>query len=591
MNLKKYLIAGLLSAISLTGLLIGSSSVSAAPAPGDNNLIRDQFNGDSISVPLELIPKNNVGKYPIVGNTWVVGDINKTINNIEIDIESYSGGDVYFLFCTEYLEIESWAFVSTENKSKYSTYESAYITKLSLGKNLIRLEHLVSAMAYLGEFAIFMEDIPYNPISNDIPDPDSPNNFGNTFNLKINNIQANVPGDFTNPVISGVNYSVVSNVENPFTFSEIISGIKAIDNTDGDITNQITYTTNYPRNNDFSSLKLGNYTVQASVSDKAGNKSNFDFTIYVIDINAPTFTGTTTYSQSYTSKLSLDTIKSKITVNDSYEGNIPSSSWTLVSDSYSENYHKVGYYEVKYKAADKSGNEVLIVIGLNVIDDVAPVIEGANTITKNQDVVLTASTILQNYTASDAVDGVITSSIKIKTDNYTGKGATVGTHTLILTVSDKAGNSTDFTIEIIVVDNIPPVYYLDQDTIIVSSSTALTKTQMISILRQMGKIDPAALNYVTLTSKYFENANIADNYIMKVLVNSTSGVELEEEFNIRVTEAKTDELKVDKAFELKDFISENKFLIITILLASGLIATIVLSTKNGRKRSKKRYKR
>lgn len=349
----------------------------------------------------------------------------------------------------------------------------------------------------------------------------------------------------TPPVIGGLTYSVFSNVENPFSFQEIIKGITAHDNTDGDITNRIEYETNYPKtSSELLKLQLGNYTVNASVSDIAGNTTKFNFMIYVMDINAPTWSGTTTYTQSNTAKLTIEEIKGNLIANDSFEGKIPSEQWELVRDNYTANYMKPGYYEQEYTTCDSSDNNSSVVIGITVKDTVNPVIKGPETITKNQTVTLTITEILSNYTATDDVDGDITDKIKIVEDNYTGNGGIAGNKTIKLSVSDRAENITTFIITVIVTDNIPPVYYLNQDTIIVSSTSPLSKEQMINILRQMEKIDVVATNFVTIESAYFDTPEIANTYVMSLKVKSSSGTEVNENMTIKVTPADSGSIEV-----------------------------------------------
>lgn len=361
----------------------------------------------------------------------------------------------------------------------------------------------------------------------------------------INNIYYSRAGDYQRPVVDGINYSVISNVENPFSFEEIINTITAIDNTDGDITSKIIYETNYPKTKEtLENLQLGKYTVNATVSDTAGNITKFSFTIYAIDINAATWSGTTTYNQSNTTKLTLEEIKSNLTCNDSFEGKIDPEIWELVRDDYSANYKKPGYYEVEYTACDSSENYSSVIIGINVKDTVKPVITGADTITKNQTVTLTLSEILENYTAKDDCDGDITSKIVVSEDGYTGNGGIAGNYSIVLSVTDKAGNIGTHTINVVVVDNIPPVYYLNQDTIIVSNTSPLTRSQMISILRQMGKIDIVATNFVTIDSAYFDTPEIPNVYAMSVKVKSSSGTEVNENMTIKVTPTDSGSIEV-----------------------------------------------
>lgn len=87
-----------------------------------------------------------------------------------------------------------------------------------------------------------------------------------------------------------------------------------------------------------------------------------------------------------------------------------------------------------------------------------PVMQGAGNITVSyaRNVPL-ATLIEENIQAHDNIDGDITDRIRVLDDAYTGHENITGRYTVLLSVSDTAGNTTLFELVIDVVDNVPPV--------------------------------------------------------------------------------------------------------------------------------------
>lgn len=108
-----------------------------------------------------------------------------------------------------------------------------------------------------------------------------------------------------------------------------------------------------------------------TVSDQAGNSTDYPITIQVIDNIKPTLSGQSSYTTSYNTKLSETTIRGNLTATDDYDGTL---AVTLVQDNYSSNYNQVGNHTIKYKATDSSGNFVEYTVTITVEDDVPPII-------------------------------------------------------------------------------------------------------------------------------------------------------------------------------------------------------------------------
>jgi hypothetical protein len=96
--------------------------------------------------------------------------------------------------------------------------------------------------------------------------------------------------------------------------------------------------------------------------------------------------------------------------------------------------------------------------GENSSHPVTPIVQGAGSIEVNYARNKSLQSIIDQYiTVIDNMDGDITDSIVIETDEYTGNEAILGTYTVLLSAEDKAGNKATFELIITVIDSVPPV--------------------------------------------------------------------------------------------------------------------------------------
>ena len=188
--------------------------------------------------------------------------------------------------------------------------------------------------------------------------------------------------DNVTPIISGET-TFATNVDERRPLSYFLQWIKAYDETDGDLTDQIAVDTdNYTANMSV----LGNHTFTISVSDSSGNKTTAVINIYVADVTKPVIVGSPT----------AVTIGYKET-------------WNI--DGYTTNKTKLGTYNVVYSVKDSSGNEGTFNKPVTVIDNVKPLFDGPLTIATSNTTVLTESDVRARLTASDEIDGNLTSKI------------------------------------------------------------------------------------------------------------------------------------------------------------------------------------
>lgn len=345
-----------------------------------------------------------------------------------------------------------------------------------------------------------------------------------------------VSRDNYKPVFDGQT-AFVTNVDAPMSELEIRSHITAFDNEDGDLTNKIKLEEdNYTPNKN----RVGEYTILYSVTDSAGNRAELTVYVLVRDVVSPVITGKSSYTTSMTTLFDVSTIINDLTVTDNYDNDLVI---TISSDNYTKNYNKVGTYEVIFKATDSSNNTGYLTVKITVIDDVKPVINGPTKIVKGTKEILTLSDIKAQLTASDNVDGLITDKIEVVEDLYTGNGNKVGIYTIKFKVSDSSGNETEKIVTIEVIDDIPPVFFVDNYFITVNQSVNLTIEDIIDLLVKTGQFSVNSQTTVmTVLDEYTGNEKIPGMYAMTFRVKSVNGNESEHSVVVNVVTDETNDL-------------------------------------------------
>jgi uncharacterized repeat protein (TIGR02543 family) len=319
-----------------------------------------------------------------------------------------------------------------------------------------------------------------------------------------------VPAD-AEPVLSGT-LTTASNVDNPVTEAQIRANIEAWDDVDGDITADIVLVADgYTANND----TLGSYEIEYSVTDSSSNTSYLTVTVVVVDITDPVITGgTPSYTVGYASTLDLAALLASLSATDNYDSSL---TVELYEDNYTANKDVPGEYVNIYSAEDASGNIGFLNKTINVVDDVVPLLDGPMQYTRSIHETLSVSTIVSGFTAYDGIDGDITASIVADYSDYPGNNAQIGSYVIYLSVMDAAGNEAQTGVTIYVVDNLPPVWYVKDTTILIDQSEQLTLQQILDIMILTGWIPVEYLeNYTILSNQYTGNENIIGDYVIEL---------------------------------------------------------------------------
>ncbi|MCB9140392.1 MAG: DUF5011 domain-containing protein [Caldilineaceae bacterium] len=276
-------------------------------------------------------------------------------------------------------------------------------------------------------------------------------NAGNTGNVtrQVNVVSAS---DTTPPVImlDGANPYTLS-VGSPYNEP----GWTAIDNVDGELTDQVTVS------GSVNSSVPGSYTLNYSVTDAAGNVGSATRQVNVVsasDTTPPVITlnGANPYTLSVGSSYN----EPSWTATDAVDGELTDQ--VTVSGSVDSN--TVGSYVLNYSVTDSAGNTRTVTRQVNVVsasDATPPVIalNGDNPLTH----ILGTSYEEPGWAATDDVDGDISGQVVVTGDEI-GPNTPLGIYSLLYSVMDSSGNTASAIRTVNVrLDITPPVITLNGD--------------------------------------------------------------------------------------------------------------------------------
>lgn len=397
------------------------------------------------------------------------------------------------------------------------------------------------------------------------------------------------------PVLQGQQVHFVTSIDDPNPVSYFQGFLKAIDETDGDITSRIyVVSDDYTANTN----QLGIYKIVFGVKDLSNNESQLETFVTILDNTKPVITGNTATVQiSYTKTYDVQAFRATLTATDNYD-TIPNSAITILSDNYTSNKTKLGTYTVVFEAKDTSNNSITFTKNIEVIDDIAPVFNGSTTITKNSNTILTLNQIKGQLTATDFIEGNKTDQIRVIEDNFTGNGNKVGSYTVTFEVADSKGNKATRVVTVTVSDKLGPVWFIqDGVSINLVPPASITREQLIDLLIATNQIKITAQTTFNFTlDEYVGNENIPGVYSMVLELQDTAGNEQLHAFSVVVLETEEDQevIVVDEAKDLIEtvtvWIKENKLtagliLVGAFLLIGGLVV-VVNSNQTVSKKSK-----
>ncbi|WP_238548527.1 DUF5011 domain-containing protein [Bifidobacterium biavatii] len=249
--------------------------------------------------------------------------------------------------------------------------------------------------------------------------------------------------------------------------------------------------------------RVGSYVLTYSVTNLYGVTTTVKRTITVKEPNKPVITGV--LNKTIEAGGTFDP-KAGVTANDVEDGDLTSK--IVITGTVDPK--KTGAYTLTYKVTDKDGHTVSVDRTITVVDTTKPVITGALNKTIEAG---TSFDPKQGVTASDTVDGDLTSQIKTSGTVNTSKP---GSYTITYTVSDKSGNTTTVSRVITVVDTTKPVLKTPGDVTIHVGDTFDPKAgvtasdtvdgDLTSKIQVTGSADTSTPGKYTITYKVTDNA-------------------------------------------------------------------------------------
>lgn len=141
-----------------------------------------------------------------------------------------------------------------------------------------------------------------------------------------------------------------SYMSNPLTIEEIKSTLKITDNYDKDLYLIEVYEDFYTQNTN----KEGDFKISFITTDNSNNKSlPFTITVKVIDDIPPQINGENSYKVNVKNILNIENLAKQLVAIDNVDS---SPTIELEENTYTENYYKVGIYQISFIAKDKNNN-------------------------------------------------------------------------------------------------------------------------------------------------------------------------------------------------------------------------------------------
>lgn len=185
-----------------------------------------------------------------------------------------------------------------------------------------------------------------------------------TINIKVND---DIP-----PVLSGNTEYTMYNVDLK-TLNDVKATLSAIDNVDGDISNNIMVDSTH---DSFTNreTKLGTYPVTFYVVDSKGNRSEMTINVNVVqgDFTGPVFSGSFEQVISTSNPKTIDEILGDIKAIDDYSGDV-TDRIEVIYNEYMYNTNKKGLYKITLRVVDDEGNITTKDMKITVIEDSSPI--------------------------------------------------------------------------------------------------------------------------------------------------------------------------------------------------------------------------
>ena len=291
--------------------------------------------------------------------------------------------------------------------------------------------------------------------------------------------------------------------------------------------------TNFQLNN----LVLGSFSLYLMAWDSLGRYIERVIAITVVDTTIPVFkiNNIAVNNYSITVPMSntsvLQALIDSIVVSDAYYGTITASKVVPALPSFAV----PSTSNIVITATDPSGNTGTLTLTVTIQDDILPVINGATKIVKGKTGSLVLSEITAQLSAVDNVSGVLP--VELVSDGYTGNGLNVGSYLVRYKATDAAGNIKYHDVRVWVIDNVAPVWIVNDYFINLGMNQSMTRTELIALLQASGMI-PGNFSYTVtfISDEYTGNEATPGTYSVTMKVTYENGSESNHNLELNVPE-------------------------------------------------------
>jgi len=306
--------------------------------------------------------------------------------------------------------------------------------------------------------------------------------------VEYNHEPRGISDDSGGPYEDGYIYNISINYGSKLTVDDLKNSLSAYDFGDGEFHDVKLVSDNYTDNRDTLETNLD---VVFSSTDSRGNTSTFTYRIVITDSVPPEISPLEEkLCFSYTDTLTEEKLLSCFSFSDNYLDEIDSRRITDFNFNLGENY--IGKINFTVEASDISGNICTLDASAEIIDDIAPEINGEDEIVIKAGEKLTDEEIISHYSATDEIDGQ--TEVTIKCNNLEGNYNSIGIYTCEIESKDSSNNVATKTIFLQVVDSTGPSFYVNEGTITQFGSHMISSDEVVESLVRSNQLPKK--NYV-----------------------------------------------------------------------------------------------
>ncbi len=351
----------------------------------------------------------------------------------------------------------------------------------------------------------------------------------------------------------------LNDVDDPSTVDEIISILQADDDLSGNVTDEIIVVMDFYTE---SMDQIGETAIAVAVKDENYNTTMMSILIDTQDVNPPTVEFTNFDSNTNIIRVPLGTpieeiysdyIPQDLTIIDEHEGELGQSS-VLTYMGIPEGFDEItdstieGDYNQYIEAQDSFGNIGRLEYTIRIQDMTPPDISGPTSIYKKDNYILSADFFLSYFTATDNLDGDITSNIDVVSNEYLGNADTPGVYEVVLSVTDEDSNTTSLTLTITVSEDMLSYLIVDKYQWIVPNNMTLTNPQFVQELKRIDDLPDDNFVFTSVSDTYTANAETNGSYEKVFTLASGSGSNFSRDITVSVVDPNIDVIEDDPTF-------------------------------------------